>query len=230
MTDQIQKETFEDFKKSFFYGKRSDLSFKFLSDLSDEDGSAFLQDLFQDVVTAIDTQDLAILKQRLVQGQVQGYHHQKNFDYDKGPFTPLAKPLTDLRLTLLTSSGHFLEGQDPNPLGRENMTQEEAESRIFDFLKEEPVLSEIPFDSDPKQIKVRHGGYDVKAALRDPNVSFPYGAMKNLKAQGRFSDLTAKAYSFLGACSQKRLMKKTLPGWITLLKEAGTEAAVLVPV
>ena len=50
-------ETFEEFRKSFFYGSRSDMSFKFLDHLSDEQGTDFLQKLFRNVITSIDTGD-----------------------------------------------------------------------------------------------------------------------------------------------------------------------------
>ena len=45
MEKENQPESFEAFIKSFFYGKRSDLSFKFLSDLTPEDASIFIQSL-----------------------------------------------------------------------------------------------------------------------------------------------------------------------------------------
>ncbi|MCG8685456.1 MAG: glycine/betaine/sarcosine/D-proline family reductase selenoprotein B [Desulfobacterales bacterium] len=230
--EDTEKESFEDLRKSFFYGSRSNLSFKFLADLTDEAAGLFLQDLFKQVVTAIDTQDVSDLKSCLAAGQIQGYkaHLKSGFDYDEGPFTPLPGPLSELKLTLLTSSGHFLEGEDPNPLGVKNMTQKEAEARIFDFLKEEPVLTGIPFDCDPGKLRVRHGGYDVSGAIKDPNVSLPIAAMKALKVSGRFRSLTKKAYSFVGACSQKHLLKNALPKWIDRIKRAGTQAVILVPV
>jgi len=110
------------------------------------------------------------------------------------------------------------------------MSQGEAVRRVFDFLMEEPQLSEIPFDSNPKDLTVRHGGYDIRAALKDPNVSFPYQRMVNLKDQGLFAELTSNAFSFVGACSQKRLLKKTLPDWINKFVDLGIDAVVLVPV
>ncbi len=225
-----EKELFEDFIKSFFYGRRSDLSFKFMSDLSAEDASLFLQNLFKDIVDSIDSNDFSQIKQRLLEGQVQGYKEQKNFEYDTGPFQPLDKPVSGLKLSLITSSGHFVKGNDPKPLGIENMTQAEAENRIFDFLKEAPQLSEIPFDTDPCDLTVRHGGYDIRGALKDPNVSFPYQRMVELKNQGVFADLTPNAYSFVGACSQKRLLKKILPLWVEQFKALNVDAIVLVPV
>jgi hypothetical protein len=230
MEDLQSEETFQDFIKSFFYGSRSDLSFKFMSDLSEENASRFLTALFHDVIDAIDENDLGRIKKRILDGQIQGYRHQKNFDYDDGPFAAVSGPVASLKLTLITSSGHFLKNQDPNPLGVANMTQQEAEKRVFDFLKEEPQLSQIPFSSLPDQLRVRHGGYDIRAAEKDPNVSFPYEAMTRLNKEGLIGSLTDNAYSFVGACSQKRLLKKTLPGWVEKFRQEGVQAAVLVPV
>lgn len=230
MEDSQTKESFEDFIKSFFYGSRSDLSFKFLSDLSERTASTFIADLFQDAIDAIDDNDLGRIKQRILQGQMMGYKEQKNFDYDDGPFQALDQPVSSMKLTLITSSGHFLKDQDPKPLGVENMTQQEAEKRVFDFLKEEPQLSKITFSSRPDQIKIRHGGYDIRAAAKDPNVSFPYQAMNILDQEGMIGNLTGSGYSFVGACSQKRLLKKTLPRWIEKFKKEEVQAAVLVPV
>jgi len=51
-----------------------------------------------------------------------------------------------------------LAGDDPQPFGLKKMTQAEAEARIFDFLKEEPVLCEIPREARPEDLEVRHGG------------------------------------------------------------------------
>ncbi|MCP3874906.1 MAG: hypothetical protein GY699_17360 [Desulfobacteraceae bacterium] len=224
------KESFEDFIKSFFYGKRSDLSFKFMSDLSSEQASLFIQNLFKDIVDSIDDNDFSSLKQRLLQGQIQGYKEQKNFDYDDGPFHSLDPPVSSMKLSLMTSSGHFTKGNDPKPLGVEDMTQEDAQRRVFDFLKEAPQLSEIPFDTPPNDLNVRHGGYDIRGALKDPNVSFPYQRMMELKSQGVFADLTPNAFSFVGACSQKRLLKKILPVWVKKFQKLKVDALVLVPV
>jgi len=230
MGKEKNQESFEAFIKSFFYGKRTDLSFKFMSDLAVEDASTFIQNLFKDIIDSLDDKDLSIIRQRMLQGQIEGYKEQKNFEYNDGPFHPFKKPLSSIKLSLLTSSGHFLKGRDPKPFGVENMSQGEAVRRVFDFLKEEPQLSEIPFDSNPKDLTVRHGGYDIRAALKDPNVSFPYQRMVNLKDQEVFAELTSNAYSFVGACSQKRLLKKTLPDWVDKFVDLGIDAVVLVPV
>ena len=50
-------ESFEEFKNSFSYGSRSDLSFKFLASLSDDVAAEFLQQLLLQVGEAYDTGD-----------------------------------------------------------------------------------------------------------------------------------------------------------------------------
>ena len=114
----------------------------------------------------------------------------------------------------MSSSGHFVEGDDPQPLGINNMTQAEAEERINDFIKEEPQLSEIPIDTEQKYSRVRHGGYDVRGAQKDANVNFPIDRMRELSDEGVIPELHPTAFSFVGACSQMRLQKETGPRFL----------------
>lgn len=224
------RETFEEFRKSFFYGSRSDLSFKFLDHLTDEQASELIQKLFRHVITAIDTGETEPLKQAMLEGQSVANSQPSGFIYNKGPFTSFTKDPAGAKLTMLTSSGHFPEDRDPEPFGTKGMSQEEAEKRIFDFIKEKPVLTEIPFSLAPDKLRVRHGGYDIRATLQDHNVTFPWQRVKELLEEGVIGELTDCAYSFVGACSQKRLMKEVIPEWVRLMKNNGVDGVLLVPV
>jgi hypothetical protein len=225
-----RKETFESFKKSFFYGSRSDMSFKFLAGLSDDQGADFLQGLLARIVDAYDTGDPSPVYAHIRRGQALSYQQEARAIYDTGPFTPMITPLSRSRLMLLTSSGHFVSGDDPNPLGVENMSQTQAEQQIMSFLKESPVLSAIPVDTPAVRLEVRHGGYDVRGARRDPNVSLPLQPLRELSEDGVFAGLSDPAYSFVGACSQVRLLKKDGPAWVQRFKRQKMDAALLVPV
>ena len=112
-----QQETFESFKKSFFYGSRSDMSFKFLAHLSDEQASDFFQGLLTKLVDAYDSGAVAPVFEHIRQGQILSYAQEARAEYDSGPFCLLDKPVSQSRLMLLTSSGHFVQGDDPHPLG-----------------------------------------------------------------------------------------------------------------
>ena len=145
-------------------------------------------------------------------------------------FTPLRAPLTQLRLGLMSSSGHFVDGDDPKPFGVENMSQKEAEARIDEFLKVEPQLSVIPMDTPIEKLRVRHGGYDVRDSLADPNVNFPISRLRELQKEGWIGELALDAYSFMGATSQLRLLNHTGPEWVKIFQEKRIDALLLVPV
>lgn len=222
-------ESVEEFKNSFFYGKRKDLLFKFLKNLSPDDAADFLERVLRELGGALDTGDLEPLASLVFETQHRAYQPAPGaapkWAYESGPFTPLNGALSDYRVALVTSSGHFVEGDDPRPFGIDALSQSDAEDRIADFLKDAPALSEIPVETPREKLCVRHPGYDVRGAVRDPNVTFPLDAMRKL-----VSNLHETAYSFVGAASQLRLMKELLPEWVRRFQDAGIEAMVLVPV
>jgi len=223
-------ETFEAFKKSFYYGSRSDMNFKFLADLPDEEASAFFRDLMWKMGDALNDGDFSRVTEHIIQAQARVYNQPGKFVYEDAPFSPLRAPLTQLRLGLMVSSGHFVEGDDPRPFGVENMSQQEAEARIMDFIKAEPQLSVISMDTPASKLRARHGGYDVRGSQSDPNTNFPIDRLRELQAEGMVGELAANAYSFVGATSQLKLRNQTAPAWLEKFKSEGIEALLLVPV
>jgi len=219
MSEETQMETFEAFKKSFSYGSRGDLNFKFLAGLSDKDAAKFFQDLLRKLGDTFDDGDFGRIIEHVHQGQRQAYGGGGGgrWSYQEGPFAPLGKTLSQTRLALLTSTGHFVEGDDPQPLGVPGMSQEEATRRIGEFLKAEPTLSTIPVDTPPDKLKVRHGGYDVRGVQADRNVALPIDRLGELAQEGLIGELLPAAYSFVGACAQMRLLKGAGPQWVNLL-------------
>jgi len=227
----MTNESFSDFKNSFSYGSRADLNFKFLKGLSDEEAGQFFQALLWKLGDAFVDGDYAQVLQHVKTWQAQVYNQGGGrYTYEDAPFTPVAKPLSQSRLLLLTSSGHFIEGDDPKPLGVENMTQQQAMENISQFLRQPPTLSEIPTDTPTDRLQVRHGGYDIRAAQADAGVAFPLSYLNELAANGEIGELVNPAYSFVGAAAQMPLLKTTGPAWVEQFKDMGVETAVLVPV
>lgn len=230
MTDDSRSETLEAFKNSFSYGSRTDLNFKFLKHLSTEEAGRFFQDLLHKLGETFDDGDATRLIEHAREWQVRGYAGEGEFTYSEGPFTPIPKPLSASRLALLASTGHFIEGQDPEPFGVKAMTQEEAIQRIGEFLRAAPELTAIPFDTPADRLRVRHGGYDIRAAQADPNVALPLELLRELRDTGAIGALAENAYSFVGAAAQTRILSQTGPQWVELLKQQQIDAALLVPV
>ena len=234
MMDDV--ESIEELRRSFAYGRRSNLNIKFVKDLSDAEFGHFLEELFDAVGHTIDDGQADRVIQVAYRWQVQGYggHLGDPADFphrhDDTPVATLAKPLSEATVALITSSGHFVAGDDPQPFGVTDMTQAEAEARIGEFLKTEPTLSSIPFDTPVKHLRVRHGGYPIQAALADPAVALPLEHLRTLEADGTIGHLLPSAYSFVGASSQVRLKKQSAPRWAERLQDEGADAVLLVPV
>jgi hypothetical protein len=233
MSDGSGSETLDDFAVSLSYGARSDLSFKFMPRLQDGEIGDAVAGLLAEMGALLDSGDPAALIDRVIALQAEAYGRRavsERYHYESAPFSTLDHPMSESTVALLTSSGHYVAGEDPGPLGVTDMSQQEAEDRISEFLKEEPVLSEIPIDLDRADLRVRHGGYDVRGVRLDPNVAFPVDALRAAAADGRIGSALPEAFSFVGACAQTRLIKQLGPAWAARLVRAGTDVVLLVPV
>ncbi len=229
-------ETTEALRRSFFYGTRSDLNVKFLKDLDDTEFGEFLQELFAATAATTDDGNADRVTDVMYRWQVQAYSGHLGdpsefpHRHDDVPMARLSKPLSESRVALLTSSGHFVAGDDPEPLGVVGMTQDEAEARIGEFMREAPALSEIPIDTPPEQLRVRHGGYPVESVAADHQVALPLEHLRSLDAEGAIGELAPMAYSFVGAASQGRIRKDVGPAWAKRLTDDDVDAVLLVPV
>lgn len=232
----LPPESIADLKQSFFYGSRSDLNFKFLKDLDDTEFGSFLSELLHAVSVMSDNGDPAPVADVAYRWQIEAYRgHLGNpadfpHRYEDTPFVTPAKPLSESRLALLTSSGHFVAGDDPQPLGVENMTQAEAEARIGEFLKVAPDLSAIDVNTPPDELVVRHGGYPIQAVAADHQVALPLQHLHALVDDGVVGELATTAYSFVGAASQVRLKKQVAAQWAERLVDEEVDVVLLVPV
>lgn len=227
--DNREHESFEEFKNSFSYGSRSDLNFKYLKALSSQDAGRFFQDLLYKLGDAFDDGHFERIVNHVYEWQVSAYLAGGKWAYDTGPFTRPQKPISKSRLVLITSSEHFVDGDDPAPFGVKHMSQQEAIERINEFLGAAPALSAIPVDTPRERLRVRHGGYDIRGAQADPNVALPIELLRELEKKGVIGELTAVAYSFVGACSQTALVRRSGPKWAKMLQEQQVDAALLVP-
>jgi hypothetical protein len=227
-------ESLEEFKDSFSYGNRNDLSFKFLKKLAPDRAAEAIRQILEAVGTSFDTGEVGELHDLVIRWQVAAYapeagSHRK-YVYPDAPWALPTRPLEASRVGLMASSGHFVAGDDPEPFGVKDMTQLEAVDRIGEFLRETPVLSTIPRDFDPADLRVRHGGYDIRSAVKDFNVTFPRDALLAAQAGGHIGAVADPLFSFPGAASQGRLRKHALPGWVEMLHEAAIDVLLLVPV
>ncbi|MDX1690762.1 MAG: glycine/sarcosine/betaine reductase selenoprotein B family protein [Acidimicrobiia bacterium] len=224
-------ERFEEFRSSFSYGSRSDMSFKFLAAVDDDTAAEMVRRILEEAGALLDTGDPRPLIDVVIDAQARAYLAAglpERYHYSDAPFARPRRPVAESRLALLSSSGHHVE--DPEPFGVRGMTQAEAEDRIDEFLKAAPTLEEIPVDVSPDDLEVRHGGYDVRGVRADHNVAFPIDRLRELEAEGIVGELHATAFSFVGAASQLRMAREVAPAWAERLRDLEIDVALLVPV
>ncbi|MDY0235377.1 MAG: glycine/sarcosine/betaine reductase selenoprotein B family protein [Gudongella sp.] len=223
-------DTFNDFKNSFNYGKRNNLNFKFMSLMTDDEAANFIEELLSLSGELLNEGNIENVIEHIFQGQKFAYSSPSKYVYQEGPFNPFIPKLSDAKIGLLTSSGHFVAGDDPAPFGISDMTQQEAINRISEFVKEKPTLSFIPKDTPVNKLCVRHAGYDISGAQIDPGVVLPIQELSTLEQQGIIGELAQTVYSFVGACSQGKLKKEIEKKWMDQIKEQCMDGIILIPV
>lgn len=129
----------------------------------------------------------------------------------EAPWTPLAKPLRECRLALVSSGGFYLKDQPP-------------------FQEDDASFRLIPRDADPTDLRIYHHGYRDADADRDPNCVFPLERLRELEAVGVIGELASSAISFVTLYSARREVEERAPKILAALKAVGAEAALLVPV
>ncbi len=222
-------ETLAAFADSLNYGSRTDLNFKWLHQLESEDQAAFLAHLLRETMRAVDSGDVGALAEMIQEAQVRAYRSDQRA---RAPMTAASvrRDLSSAPLAVVTASGHFVKTDDPAPLGVSGMTAEEAATRVTDFLRSAPVLSDIPIGTPDEALGVLHPGYDPEPARLDPGVVFPGRILRELTEEGRIGRLVDPFFSFIGAASRKRMINDTGPRWAEHIASLGTEAVLLVAV
>ena len=136
----------------------------------------------------------------------------------KTDFVPLArlgKPLSQTRLTFVSSAGIQPKGTMPfdvvHPVGD------------FSFRR-------VPSVSSVSDLEIHQIKYPTTGALRDLNVIFPIERLQELAAEGVIGELTSNFFSFIGYQMDPERFELTLAEDIADAVEAdGAEAALLCP-
>jgi len=129
------------------------------------------------------------------------------------PWAPMAKPVRDCRIALISSGGIYHQTQAP-----------------FDSVKNDLTFREIPKEVDFAELLVSH--YSPKARkVQDLHTIFPLQRLRELEAKGFIGELASPAFSFMGRIfTRTRLQKEMAPHLIDRLRTMNVDAALLVPV
>ncbi len=114
---------------------------------------------------------------------------------DLVPLAPLQQPLSEARLSFVSTAGVQLKGTLPfdvvHPIG--------------DY-----TFRRVPSDSAPDDLEIHQLKYPTDGAHRDLNVIFPIERLQELCDEGVVGGLTSSLFSFIGYNMDPGLLERTL--------------------
>jgi len=132
------------------------------------------------------------------------------------PFTPLARPLAQARIALLTTAAPY----------RPELGDQSARAPYNAAAKFHAVYSgDTSRDHD---LRVSHVSVDRAHLADDPNCWFPLPALRRAAASGRIGGLTQRFHGVPTTYSQRHTLEADAPEVLARCREDGADAAVLV--
>ena len=133
------------------------------------------------------------------------------------PWAPLAKPLRECTVALVTTAGVHRRADPP-------FDMEDPDG--------DPSFRVIPSDVGPEALIITHKYYDHAAADRDINVVLPLDRLRELREDGQVGAIAPFCYGFMGHIDGRHvatLVDVTAPAVAARLRADGAEAVFLTP-
>jgi D-proline reductase (dithiol) PrdB len=141
----------------------------------------------------------------------------ESIQFEDIPWTPVPGPLSELKMSLVTTAGVHLKSDTP-----------------FDMVDKtgDPTLRVIPASTAVADIMITHDYYDHKDADNDINIVFPIERLKEYVTEGRIGSLSDKFYGFMGHIIEGHIdtfINEEVPKVSKMMKEDGVDVALLLP-
>jgi hypothetical protein len=136
------------------------------------------------------------------------------------PFTPLAKPLRECTIALLSTAG--VARNDDQPF------DQERERR--DPWWGDPSFRVIPLGTTERDVRIHHLHIDPRFAQGDLDVVLPMRRLTELAGEGAVGRPAPRHYSIMGYILDAAvLVEETAPAIADRMRADGVDAAALVP-
>ncbi len=136
------------------------------------------------------------------------------------PWTPLARPLSECTVALLSSAGIALKTDRP--------FDQEGERR--NPWWGDPSFRILPQNATQEDVRLYHLHIDPSYAQQDLNCLFPLQHLQALEQRGRIGRSSPRHYSMMGyLLNPEVLLCETVPALVRNLKEDLADVVVLVP-
>ncbi len=129
------------------------------------------------------------------------------------PYTPVFKPLNEMKFSLVTTAGVRLSSQEPY--------NDEGDERFY----------VIPGDVNVADLTVNYASpanYDFSDSLKDINVVFPIERLRELKEAGVIGGIANKHIGLMGYTMRlKKIYEETVPAIARELERSNTDGVIL---
>jgi D-proline reductase (dithiol) PrdB len=145
----------------------------------------------------------------------------KAYPYRKVDWRPgaqLEKPLSEVRVAIVTTAAFFRP--DQSPFGK-SIRGGDYSYRV------------IPSDTDLSALEIAHrsDAFDIRGITSDKNLALPLDRLKSLVEEGVVGSVAPRHFSFMGSIAAPgRLIAQTAPEVAELLREDEVDAVLLTPV
>ena len=150
--------------------------------------------------------------------QALGFAPYRWAHHADAPFTPLARPLAQSRVALITTAAPYQPGVgDQGPGAKYN-----AAAKFYQVYSD--VTDSIP------DVRISHVGYDrVNTTATDPNTWFPLARLQDAVKAGRLGGLTPRFHGAPTNRSQRVTTETDAPEILARCQEDAADVALLVP-
>lgn len=151
--------------------------------------------------------------------RAQGYEKDYQWaQFDDAPFAKLAKPLSECRIALVSTSDVTVKSADG---ANEQHSDELFTGNVYS------IASDIPVD----QLYSRQEHFDTHATnLDDVNTYFPITRLHEMAQSGRIGSVAPRAHGVYTAYSHRRTLEVDAPEVLKRCREDQVDAVVLTPV
>ena len=148
-----------------------------------------------------------------------GYPAYRWAHFAEVPFTPLARPLAQSRLALITTAAPYQPGAgDQGPGAPYN-----AAAKFYKVYSGDSAV-----DHD---LRISHVGYDrTHTTAEDGNSWFPLPALRRLEAEGRIGEVAPRFHGAPTNRSHRATIERDCPGLLARLRADNVDAVILVAV
>ena len=151
--------------------------------------------------------------------QALGYERPYRWaQYVEVPFTPLAKPLAECRVALISTAAPY----DPDKGDQGPWSPYNSAAKFYRIYT-------APIDPEP-DLRISHVGIDRDhTSQEDMRAWLPLRQLLRAEAEGRIGALVPKVFGAPTNRSHRVTLDQDAPQMLDMLREAGADAAVLVP-